>query len=1353
MKNYMVRKFTKSLVLIALTGLSSLVQAQFTWSPAGPIYTAGRARNMIVDKNDATGQTMYVGSTSSGIFKTTDGGANWNPLDDQGTVRNISYMAQGTDGTIWVGTGEGFLRTGQKSKALPGTGLYKLNGNSLTLVIGAGTIGNVVNRIAASPASANNIAITTNNGIWTSTDGGSSFNNVSASFPNVPTATNVVGQDVDFDNNGILYCSIGPVVGTSTVVPGGGSKVYKSTDASISTFTDKTPSTTVTDQLYGRIEIAIAPSNNNVVYVSCANKNSTGSAPGVSTLKALFVTYDAGSNWGFIIQGSPQLDPLSNGGTLASGDYAHMIQVHPTDQHMLFVGGYFLYSFKRNVGSSGDSDANPIGTWTQYGIPYAPNTQVYLHENIHDLKIVNGNPTRYYVITDAGIYRSLDLLNVLPPLPPSFATFQPFYKGLVTGQFNSVSIERYPIGANSTSTVSGAKVDPYSGFVGGTGGNGMTYYSGTFNNVTQESNYLFGDVYNAEFSKILPNAAFTSIGNGNLYRTSNVKNTAPGTVKWNKYSGVLSKIAGETEDFSNINITTGTPFKLWESYGQNAFNPDSIFFYNDSVRFQASVGSVAELTVATNFAFVCPRPNKYALIDSIVIRSGTVTIPVSGTGANAPTFNTGTGFTIKLPDTYANTGSVTAFSGTGFKQLTGVYSTVSQPTVILNNTSLSDVINVTYASPPFATKTQTSATVNHATYYRVFATVFYKYSAGDEVVVTDNNISTKINNYAIKLPKDLNWRYGSTAPVVTVSATPSSIVSNNSYVFNPTIPGVPSPTTVNSVTTNVVGVRIYTVSQYGTYSLTAKPVSYVIDAPVNMTVPGSTYSFVLMPGGVIKTAAATSTTAVSFTVSPAITTNYTVTQSGTGTLTSDTYSTVTTSYSLAPSNVTQNTPMFTVVISPTNAAQVYTVTGINTDPNAVSTTTTINTPVTSTISVGSSQVPFATQKSNPIIKVQKFESARLALSLTANAITGGNDAVVVAKNPLALNDPLSFVRVSQSGCLTDDASGAPSTSLTTSVLGRPTIIEWSKTGTELYYATDQNKLYRVSHIFAINDLSPSSYNGKFFTDIFKYNNSSPHTPNAATLNPESPYRTTLIGSFDLPITSISVARNDAAIAVTFSNSSSTATTGLVMLSQGDIKKQPTWVNKGGGLTGVTTYCSLMEKDDYKKVFVGTDNGIWYTSDITSVSFSKANNNQLPNVQIFDIEQQVMEPWDCYNSGQIYVATNGRGVWTNNEYIKSYFVGVNENGEIKAADESHLSLYPNPANGLVNVAFKGVDGEDATLQIMDLSGRNVRTEHLGTQPSDDVIYSFDSQNMNAGVYIVNVSSNSGVKRVAKLIVTK
>ena len=83
-------------------------------------------------------------------------------------------------------------------------------------------------------------------------------------------------------------------------------------------------------------------------------------------------------------------------------------------------------------------------------------------------------------------------------------TFQPFYKGLITGQFNSVSIERFPLASVPTASVGGPVV-PYSGFIGGTGGNGLNYFSGNYPLVTKEVAYSGGDIYQAEFSKILPN--------------------------------------------------------------------------------------------------------------------------------------------------------------------------------------------------------------------------------------------------------------------------------------------------------------------------------------------------------------------------------------------------------------------------------------------------------------------------------------------------------------------------------------------------------------------------------------------------------------------------------------------------------------------------------------------------------------------------------------------------------------------------------------------------------------------------------------------------------------------------------
>jgi hypothetical protein len=381
--------------------------------------------------------------------------------------------------------------------------------------------------------------------------------------------------------------------------------------------------------------------------------------------------------------------------------------------------------------------------------------------------------------------------------------------------------------------------------------------------------------------------------------------------------------------------------------------------------------------------------------------------------------------------------------------------------------------------------------------------------------------------------------------------------------------------------------------------------------------------------------------------------------------------------------------------------------------------------------------------------------------------TSNVNTILVSRAPLSLNDPLNLVRVSVSGnaIWTDDATGKATTN-TVIVQGRPTILEWSKSGTELYYATDANNVYRVSHITEISDNSPVSYNGKFFTEIFKYNQSSPHAPNFSTLNPASPYRTTLIGSFDKPVTSISVAQNDSVMVLTFNNPAMTGSTGIVMMSTNSVKKSNStnigWVNKDATFPPLTTYCSLMEKGDFKKVFVGTENGIYYTNDITqgSVVWDNVNagitveQDKLPNVQVFDIKQQTLEPWDCYNSGQIYVATNGRGVWNNNMFIRPYVVGTEEytTGRV-AADESHLNLFPNPASGQVSIAFNSIEGENAMVQIMDLSGRVVSAENLGKLDSGEYTHTISTSELNTGVYIVNVSSNSGVKRIAKLVVSK
>ncbi len=1342
----MIQRFTKlgkTLGLVGLLSLSGLIEAQnFSWAPAGPIYSAGRSRNMVIDKADVSGKTLYVGSTTSGVFRSLDGGANWSALDDQGTVRNISYMAQAFDNIIYVGTGEGFLRPGQKAKAQAGTGLYKLNGSTLVQVASSAITGTVINRIACHPTNKDIIVLATNLGVLISNDGGNSF--TTASVPNM-TVNVTVGIDVKFNSAGILFFSIGNAEGTGATATVA-TKVYKSTDNTLSSFTGITPiSPVLSDSNYGRIELAVSPSNPNVIYASCAKKYTNNSS---ASLQGLFVSDDAGANWGLIAQGSSAIDHLSNGGTIATGDYSQVLLVNPSDPGQIFLGGYFFYIWTK---TSASYINNPIGIWTKnISSPFAFGSPFYLHENIHDIKISgSGSSAKFYFITDAGIYRSSDMVSINQNLPPSF---QPFYKGLVTGQFNSVSIESFPLGANTGSNaVPGTAVVPYSGFIGGTGANGLTYYSGTADNVSSEISYLSGEVYNTEYSKILSDAALTTVGTGGLYRTTNAKNANPALVNVNYYSGALSRVAPTAADFANTGYnTSGTPFKLWENYGQVNPSPDNAVFYNDSSRFQASMIGLATLTTQTSFSFQAARPNKFALIDSIVIRTATVTVP------GAPVLNvpfTGSDrkdLMITFNSNYAVTSTTTAPSFTLVNVTPAT--TVKNPYgpnpssnalhgVTLNAQSLSDNISVTFTAPPFANKTQTFANVpDPASYYRVFATVFYKYKVGDTVQVVDNNISTKTTSYTTVLTNSLSWRYGP-APSYSLVANTATPVLNPTFVVNP---GNTTSTTSPIVVSNWLAIP-YTITTTGDYTLAATPVQHTITATSTLVSPTS---YTLFPGAITQTNAV-------FVVTPTATTIYTITANN-GTATADTYSTIGAStFVLNPGNVNQASNVFTVSL---NASTVFTLEGISSN-----TVTGLNTLASTTLSPvrtfstvgGTGQPTFPV--SNPTVKIPMVRSARLALALNYNQITGGANSIVVSKAPLNLNDPLNFVRVSQSGCLSDDANGAP-TNNTITITGKPTLIEWSKKGTELYYATDDNKLYRVSHITDIMDLSPSSYSGKFFTDIFAYNGGSPSTPNAATINPVSPYRTTLIGSFTKPITSISISNDDAFMALTFNDPVPTGTAGIVMYNTNSIKTSNStnigWSKRDGtGLSNVVTYCALMEANDNKKLFVGTDNGIYYTPDITSASpaWVKANNGILPNVQIFDIEQQTLNNSSCYNSGQIYVATNGRGIWTNSTYLNSYYVSVDEIAD--KVTENNITMYPNPSNGVVTIEFATESNEEASIQVYDLNGRMVKSLPAQKAGAGMMTQTLDTSDLNAGIYIVSVSGDSNVKRAAKLIVTK
>jgi photosystem II stability/assembly factor-like uncharacterized protein len=311
---------------------------QLEFVERGPGNLPGRTRALIVLPDDPTGNTWIAGAVGGGLWRTDNAGASWINLtpDLPSLAVSTITMSESNPNILYVGTGESFAGL----TGIRGDGIFKSTDGGFSWTQLPTTIANDdfqnVNRIIVSPTNPDIVLVCTSNdpnfssfssGIFRSTNGGSSWDQV---YDGNRRIQQLLPSP---DNFNIIY---------ATLNNGG---VLKSTNQGASWVDSSTGM--VPD---GRVEIAIAPDNPNLIYASVEGAVSgTGSD--------LYISEDAGANWAIVVEENDgeNLDFLGG-----QGNYDNTIAVHPYDDNIVYVGGVNLFKFTIQPGE-GSGEPTVLG--------------------------------------------------------------------------------------------------------------------------------------------------------------------------------------------------------------------------------------------------------------------------------------------------------------------------------------------------------------------------------------------------------------------------------------------------------------------------------------------------------------------------------------------------------------------------------------------------------------------------------------------------------------------------------------------------------------------------------------------------------------------------------------------------------------------------------------------------------------------------------------------------------------------------------------------------------------------------------------------------------------------------------
>ena len=382
-----------------------------TWTPLGPGNVGGRTRVLVIDPRDP--RRLVAAGVSGGLWRSADGGASWQPVGDLLANLAVNSLAMDPEDpdVLYAGTGEGYFREVVRGTGLPlrGGGIFKTTDGGATWELLDSTTGPDffwVNDLIVSHNDRARVYAATRTGVWRSPDGGLTWQRLLDPAVGGGCLDLALRTDLATD---VVFASCGTLAQAT---------VYRREQAEL----DGPWTAVLSEPGMGRTALAIAPSDQRVVYALAASNTGGPAGQLVQGLHAVFRSTSGGGPGSFVAQlrntTSRQLDRLLLTNPIAAsyvscgfaasdvyvnmGWYANVIAVDPVSPDRVWAAGVDLFR--------SDDHGQSWGVASYWWA--SPDQPSFVHADQHGIVFHPGydgaaNRTMF-AVNDGGVFRTDD---------------------------------------------------------------------------------------------------------------------------------------------------------------------------------------------------------------------------------------------------------------------------------------------------------------------------------------------------------------------------------------------------------------------------------------------------------------------------------------------------------------------------------------------------------------------------------------------------------------------------------------------------------------------------------------------------------------------------------------------------------------------------------------------------------------------------------------------------------------------------------------------------------------------------------------------------------------------------------